>query len=217
MSSITVPHPPFFGFSFPCRQRDDPPIIDGNLRDWDASYRMPDLLAVDGGSSFVEVSMAWSDAGLWLAVEVKGKSRYKVDPRTYWQADCFEVWVDTRDVKDSHRANRYCHHFFFLPGGSGPDGRGPIGRQTAIDRAREQAPPCPEEAIRVGLRRLKHSYQMEIHLPADGLNGFHPREFDRLGFNYVLRDVEHGSQSWSVDRVPPFESEPSRWGTVELR
>ena len=145
-----------------------------------------------------------------------GKTKYKVDPRNFWQADCFEVWLDTRDVKDGHRANRYCHHFFFLPGGSGRDGKGPIGRQTSIDKAREQAPPCPEEAIKVGLRRLKRSYQMEIFLPAEGLNGYQPREFDRLGFNYVLHDLELGSQSWSVDRTPPFDGDPSRWGTAQL-
>lgn len=197
-------------------------MIDGNLRDWDASYKVPDLVAVDGGQAFADVFMAWSDAGLWFALEVGGKGRagkssYKVDPRNFWQADCFEVWIDTRDVKDSHRANRYCHHFFFLPGGSGSDGKQPIGRQTSIDKAREQAPPCPEDAIQVGLRRLKRSCQMEIHVPAEGLNGYRPREFDRIGFNYVLHDHEHGAQSWSVDRSPPFVSDPSRWGTAVLK
>jgi hypothetical protein len=222
LSLITVPHRAFFSFAFPCRHRDEPPVVDGNLRDWDPSFRVPPLMEVDGGAGFGEVFMAWSDAGLWFAVEVGGKgrsakTRYKIDPRNHWQADCFEVWIDTRDVKDSHRANRYCHHFFFLPGGRGKDGKKPIGRQTSIDRAREQAPPCPEEAIKVGLRRLKGRYQMEIFLPAEGLNGFRPREFDRIGFNYVLNDIEHGAQSWSVDRSPPFASDPSRWGTAELR
>ena len=217
MTLLSVPHRAFFRFAFPCRHREEPPAVDGNLRDWDSSYRIPPLQEVDGGSSFAEVSMAWNDAGLWFAVQVKGKRRFKVDPRNYWQADCFEVWIDTRDVKDSHRANRYCHHFLFLPGGSGRDGREPIARQTSIDGAREQAPPCPEEALQVGLRRLKRSYAMEVFVPAEGLNGYRPREFDRIGFNYVLNDVDGGSQSWSVDRSPPFFSDPGRWGTAELR
>lgn len=217
MSMIAPPGRAFFRFAFPCRYREDPPVVDGNLRDWDSSYRVPPLLEVDGGSSFADLYMAWSDAGLWFAVQVKGKQSIRVDPRNHWQADSFEVWIDTRDVKDSHRANRYCHHFLFLPGGRGPQGREPIGRQTSIDRAREQAPPCPEDALQVGLRRLKRSYQMEVFVPAEGLNGYRPREFDRIGFNYVLNDVDHGSQSWSVDRSPPFYSDPSRWGTAELR
>ena len=217
MSLITVPARAFFSFAFPCHRRIEAPKIDGNLRDWDDGFLVPDLIGVDGGKSFADVYMAWSDAGVWFALEVKNKRSYKVDPRNFWQADCFEVWLDTRDMKDSHRANRYCHPFFFLPGGSGRDGKGPIGRQTSIDKAREQAPPCPEEEIKVGLRRLKRSYQMEIFLPAEGLNGFQPREFDRLGFNYVVHDIEQGSQSWSVDRTPPFDGDPSRWGTAQLR
>ena len=88
--------------------------------------------------------------------------------------------------------------------------------QSEADKAREQAPPCPEEAVKVGLRRLKRSYQMEIFLPAEGLNGFQPREFDRLGLNYVVHDVELGSQSWSVDRTPPVDGDPSRWGSAQL-
>ena len=68
----------------------------------------------------------------------------------------------------------------------------------------------------MALRRLKRSYQMEIRLPADGMNGFQPREFSRLGFNYVLRDVERGVQSWAVGRDPALVHDPSTWGSVEL-
>ena len=217
MTSLSIPQRAFFAFTFQCRHRDEAPTIDGNLRDWDESYRIPDLAGVEGQEPFASLYMAWNDRGLYLAAEVKRKSRYRVDPSNYWQGDCLEVWLDTRDVKDSHRANRYCHHFFFLPGGSGRDGREPIGRQTSIDKAREQAPPCPEEAIGVGLRRLKRSYQMEIHLPAEGLNGFQPGEFDRLGLNYVLHDVERGTQSWSVGRTAPLVHDPSTWGTAALQ
>ncbi|MFH1570287.1 MAG: hypothetical protein ABIL09_20005 [Gemmatimonadota bacterium] len=216
MTGLNIPQRSFFSFTFRCPYRADPPIIDGNLRDWEAAYRVPDLAGVEGQEPFAPVYMAWNEAGLYLAVEVRRKTRYRIEPSSYWQGDCLEVWLDTRDVKDSHRATRFCHHFFFLPGGSGRDGRGPIGRQTTIDKAREQAPPCPEESIAVGLRRLKQSYQMEIHLPAAGLNGFQPGEFDRLGFNYLLRDCERGVQSWTVGRSPPLVHDPSTWGTAEL-
>ncbi|MBT4098354.1 MAG: hypothetical protein HOM68_21470 [Gemmatimonadetes bacterium] len=215
-ASITVDPRAFFGCSFHCHERREPPKIDGNLRDWDEAQIVPDLVGLTATEPYGAVSMTWGDEGLWLAVEVKTKTTFKVDPKNFWQADCFEVWIDTRDVKDTHRANRYCHHFFFLPGGSGRDGKGPIGRQTTIDRAREQSPPCPEDTIKVGLRRLKRSYSMEIFLPAEGLNGYRPREFDRIGFNYVLHDVDHGAQSWSIGRTPPFDADPSRWGTALL-
>lgn len=216
MTGLNIPHRSFFSFSFPCRYRQEEPAIDGNLKDWDDSYLVPDLTSVDGEKPFAPLYMAWDERGIWFAWQVKGKTRYKIDPRNYWRGDCLEVWIDTRDLKGAGRANRYCHHFYFLPGGSGPGGRGPIARHTTVDRAREQAPPCPEGSIDVGLRRLKRSYQMEVRLPAEGLNGFQPGEFDRLGFNYVLHDIEHGSQSWSIGRAPPLGNDPGNWGTVEL-
>jgi hypothetical protein len=147
---------------------------------------------------------------------VRNKTSYHLDPRNWANGDCLELWIDTRDLKDAHRANRYCHHFYFLPGGSGRDGKVPIGRQANVEHAREQAPPCPEEFIDVGLRRLKRSYQLEIRLPAAGLNGFNPDEFNRIGFTYLLHDSERGTQSWTAGTDLPVLSDPSLWGTLEL-
>ncbi len=216
MLELFIPPRAFFSFSFPCRYRPEPPRIDGNLRDWDDSYLLPDLMGVDGQESFASLYMAWNESGLFFGLEVKRKTRYKIDPRDYAKGDCLELWIDTRDVKDVHRANRYCYHFYFLPGGTGRSGRQPIGRQTTIDRAREQAPPCPEDSIQLGLRRLKRMYQLEIALPAAGLSGFQPGEFDRLGFTYLLHDSEHGVQSWSGGQDLPVDRDPSTWGTLEL-
>ena len=214
--NFAVPKRAFFSFAAPCRYRGEAPRVDGDLGDWDSSFRLPDLLGLEGEKPFAELLMAWNDDGLYFAVSVAGKKSFTIDPKNYWQGDCLELWIDTRDVKDAHTANRFCHHFFFLPGGSGRDGRKPIGRQTAIDRAREQAPPCPEEEIAVGLKRLKRSYRLEISLPAAGLHGFEPREFDRLGFNYVLHDCDRGTQSWTAGRNPPLLHDPGTWGTVLL-
>ena len=217
MAALFVPPRAFFRYLVPCRYRALPPRIDGDLRDWDDSCRLPSLMGIDGRSSFAELYLAWNEAGLYFGLQVKDKSRYRIDPRLYDQGDCLELWIDTRDLKDVHRAHRYCHHFYFLPGGAGRNGRQPIGRQTAIEQAREQAPPCPEDAIQLGLRRLKKRYQLEIFLPAAGLNGFQPAEFDRLGFTYLLHDCEHGVQSWSAGPEMGIARDPSTWGTLELR
>ena len=217
MLNLPIPQRAFFSFAFPCPFRRDPPRIDGNLRDWDEGSRIPDLMALEGQEPFARVHMAWNDEGLYFGVQVDGKTHYKVDPRNVTQGDCLELWIDTRDVKDAHRGNRYCHRFYFLPGGRGRDGKDPIGRHSTVERAREQAPPCPEESIQVAMRRLRRGYQMEIALPAAGLNGFQPREFSRLGFNYLLHDVDRGVQSWSIGGDSGLVHDPSAWGTVELR
>ncbi len=217
MSNLFIPQRTFFTYSFPCLLRREAPLIDGNLRDWDETYKIPDLMGVEGLEPYADLYMAWNDEGLYFGLRVKAKTRYKIAPKNYTQGDCLELFLDTRDLKDMHRANRYCHHFYFLPGGSGVDGKTPIGRQTSIKRAREQAPPCPEESIQVATRRLKKSYQMEIELPAEGLNGFQPREFNRLGFTYMLHDTQLGLQSWSAGRDLPVAQDPSTWGTVEFQ
>jgi hypothetical protein len=217
MSNLFIPQRAFFSYSFACPFRRNPPPINGNLRDWDESYQIPDLMGVEGLKSHAHLYMAWNDEGLYFGLQVNRKSRYKIDPKNYAEGDCLELFLDTRDVKDTHRANRYCHHFYFLPGGSGKDGKAPIGRQTSIERAREQAPPCPEESIQVAMRRLKKSYQMEIKLPAQGLNGFQPREFNRLGFTYLLHDTELGLQTWSAGRDQPVTQDPATWGTIEFQ
>ena len=130
-------------------------------------------------------------AACTLPARSRARRVYKLNPLQPAAGDSLELFIDTRDVKE-HRANRFCHRFYVLPGGSGKDGKQPIARQTSIEDAREQAPPCPEDSIETGLRRLKRSYQLEIKLPAAGLNGFAPREFSRVGFAYLLHDSQHG-------------------------
>ena len=217
MTNMFIPQRTFFHYTHPCPFRRNSPKINGNLRDWDDTQRVPDLMPIEGQEGYASMYMAWNDDALYFGLEVPRKSSYKIDPREPTAGDCLELFLDTRDVKDAHRANRYCHRFYFLPGGTGKDGKAPIGRQSSVDKAREQAPPCPEETIKVGLRRLKRSYQMEILLPAQGLNGYDPREFNRIGFTYVLHDSEHGMQSWSAGREVPVTQDPGTWGTVEFQ
>jgi hypothetical protein len=216
MTHLAIPPRSFFSYSVACPHLDKAPKINGNLRDWPASALLPDLLGIEGQHNFADVYLGWDASGLYCGVSVSNKTEYRIDPREYSKGDCLELWIDTRDLKDVHRANRYCHHFYFIPGGSGKDGKKAIGRQANIDRAREQAPPCPEDFIQVGLRRLKRSYQLELKIPATGLNGFQPDEFSRLGFAYLLHDSQKGKQSWTAGSQLPVESDPSLWGTVEL-
>lgn len=215
MTDLHLPQRAFFDFIYTCPHADEPPKIDGNLREWNERSLLPDLMSVEGLHTFANVYMSWDDSGLYFGVDVKNKTQYKLDPRKPTEGDCLELFIDTRDVKE-HRANRYCHRFYFLPGGIGKTIKKPIGRQTAVEEAREQAPPCPEDAIEARLRVLKKSYQMEIKIPASGLNGFSPREFNRLGFTYLLHDAQRGTQSWSSRADMGVDRDPSTWGTVEL-
>ena len=215
MTNLNLPQRTFFDFIYACPYAAEPPKIDGNLREWDQHTLVPDLMGVEGQAAFADVHMSWNDSGLYFGIQVKNKTRYQLDPRKPTEGDCIELFIDTRDVKE-RRANRYCHRFYFLPAGVGKTVKKPIGRQMAIDDAREQAPPCSEDTIEARLRVLKKSYQMEIKIPASGLNGFSPREFNRLGFTYLIRDTQMGIQTWSSNVDMGVEQDPSTWGTAEL-
>ena len=89
---------------------------------------------------WADVRAAWSEAGLAFVVRVEGKRQPP------WcragrpeDSDGLQIWIDTRDVHNVHRAGRFCQRFIFLPGGGGPATR-PGGGRSAADQ------PCPGAA-----------------------------------------------------------------------
>ena len=214
--NVDIPKRAFFNFAFACPFRSDAPVLDGNLGDWEEGHRVPDLGAIEGREPFADFYMAWNDAGLYLALDVRGAAGLEVQPKRPLRGDSLQVWIDTRDVRDAHRAGRYCHHFFFMPIGGGRGGKQPVGGQVRIRRARAQGRMCDPKQLGVASRVLKFGYRMEIHLPGEALTGFDPEENTRLGFTYLLKDRKLGRQFWTAGDPLPVSYDPSLWGTVEL-
>jgi len=184
----------FFGFSFDCHYREEALPVNADLREWGPEYLIPELSGVDGGpAAFGELYMAWNDDGLYFALEVAaGKTGYKVDPKKYWQGDCLEMWIDTRDVKDAHRANRFCHHFIFLPGGQGRDGKSPTGRQTSIDKAREQLGWQPVWDFATAVQRTARWYHQRHVVNAEDLHGLSLAQLESF-----TADATAASAAWA--------------------
>ena len=111
-----------FRFSAACRYRD--PLWTAEGAGLDESYRLPRLAELEERPAWAEVRAAWSEAGLAFAVHVRGKKQppwcreSRLD-----DSDCLQIWIDTRDVHNVHRAGRFCHRFIFLPCGGGPAAR----------------------------------------------------------------------------------------------
>lgn len=206
----------FFNYSFKCFYRTKKSDLDGNLKDWEDRFLVPDLVEIESESKFADFYMAWNERGLYFAVRVLGVPCPEVHPKRPIKGDGLQVWLDTRNVRDTHRASRYCHHFTFLPTGGGLDGQEPFGRQYQIKRARGQAKLCDPKQLRIASRLLKSEYQMEVYLPSEVLTGFDPEENNRLGFNYLVKDRKLGRQYWTVDESLPTSYDPSLWGIVEL-
>ena len=181
------------------------------------AYRLPSLTEIDGHRGYADVRAGWSDAGLFFTLAVTGKKQ------ALWcrenkleDSDGMQLWIDTRDTHNIHRASRFCHRFAFLPAGGGRQFIEPVADQLLVDRARENAQPVRPGLLKVHSAIKKDGYQMAIHLPAAALTGFNPIDNPKLGFTYYLFDREFGEQTFSSGTQFPFAADPSLWGTLEL-
>jgi hypothetical protein len=206
-----------FHFAVPC-QRQQKPWDARQGVDLDEGFRLPALASeLEGAKSFADVRAAWSDAGISLTVRVAGKQQ------TPWcrhdrceDSDGLQVWIDTRDTHNVHRASRFCHRFVFLPLGGGRKLEDPVAGQLLINRARENPPPVRPNLLQALSQKHVDGYTLQCHIPADALVGYDPVEHPRLGFFYCVQDRELGWQTFSVGNEFPFAEDPSIWGTLEL-
>jgi hypothetical protein len=155
--------------------------------------------------------------GLGFQLEVTGKDQLpQGNTNRLRGSDGATLWIDTRDARTSHRASRYCHQFHFLPAGGGPEEDEPVFSQVKIHRALQDAPLCNPSSVLFRCVRTRKGYVVEAFLPATVLNGFDPEQNPRLGFYYVVKDMELGEQVLSVGADFPYWEDPSLWSVLEL-
>jgi hypothetical protein len=241
MTNPLLPTRFLFRFSAPCRYHD--PLWTANGSQLDKTYRLIGLAELEGQAMPAEVRAAWSDAGLAFCVHVQGKSQPPWCRGSRAEdSDGLQVWIDTRDVHNVHRAGRFCHRFIFLPDGAEkkgdcPNFRGhrraamvgengtvpfgapanPVAESLPINRAREQPNPIREGLLKVHCEIQKNGYVLEAFIPAEALTGFDPVEHPRLGFTYAVIDRELGQQTFGVGSPMPYQEDPGLWATLELQ
>ena len=213
-----VPHRFLVRVVYPCRYVKAIPARGGDrLLELPEACRIDNFAAMDGRRNFADVRLAWNELGLGFQVEVRGKDQEpQGDSSRPRGSDGVTVWLDTRDARTSHRASRYCHQFYALPTGGGPDHDEPVFGQAKINRALQDAPLCSPSAVPFQGRRVRGGYVVEAFLPAAVLSGFDPEQNPRLGFYYAVRDAELGEQVLSVGADFPYWEDPSLWGVLEL-
>jgi hypothetical protein len=180
-------------------------------------FRLANFAELEGLPTFVEVRAAWSEAGLVFWVQVLGKKQAPWCRASKPEdSDGFQVWIDTRDVHNVHRANRFCHQFLFMPTGGGRNLDEPAAFLLAINRAKELPQPLKPGAVKIRGEKTKDGYLLEVFLSAGALTGFDPGEHPQLGFNYALLDRELGEHTLSVGSPMPYDEDPGLWATLEL-
>ena len=212
MSESLLPTRLLFRFAVDCRWHAAPEA--GPL---DPAYRLPALEELEGRAGFGDVRVAWNHSGLAVTVEVKRKTRPLWCRETKVEdSDGLQVWIDTRDTHNIHRASRFCHRFVFLPAGGGRQFDRPVADQALVDRARENAAPVRPGHLKVASEIRADGYLLWAFIPAAALTGFNPDDHPKLGFTYLLFDRQAGEQTFGVGSQFPFAADPSLWGTLEL-
>jgi hypothetical protein len=213
-----IPHHFLFRFTYPCLHiAAMPRTNDDRLLDLPESCRIDNFPGMAGRPNFADVRCGWNELGLGMQVSVAGKDQpVQGDAARPRGSDGLTLWIDSRDARTSHRATRYCHQFHFLPSGGGPDHDEPAFVQSKIHRALQDAPLSSASAVPFQCAQTKNGYILEAFLPAAVLSGFDPEQNRRLGFYYVVRDLELGEQVLSVGSDFPYWEDPSLWSVLEL-
>lgn len=192
------------------------PRAAGRLLDLPESCRLPRFSQLSGDEGFADVRVAWNRKGLGVVVDVARPDRSA--GRGSDVGDGVELWIDTRDTRDVHRATKFCHHFAcFMPGvGRVPGAEATIVQQP-INRALASPPGATPKAIRSWSDRTRSGWRLEVFFTAAALNGFEPDTNRRLGFYYQVIDAGLGDQFLGVGREFPIGEDPSLWSVLELR
>lgn len=232
-----------FRFAFPCRRLDEATEAAAfggatlNAEALSAEYRAPfwtQAHRVAGlgrgrepgpttprsteNDGLFDFRIAWSPRGLLLTTVVAGRRRVARRAPTGLDAiDSLRLCLDTRDVKDSRRAGRFCHKFLFCPFvGKTDDAERPSAVWAPINRAKETPSPVDVGEFRLASERRPDGFAFSAAIPASTLTGFDPTDFRRLGLHFSQRDEEHGAFDLQLGEPFPTEEDPSLWTSLEL-
>lgn len=218
MSTTLLPQVFWFRLGLACPRVDGIPRSKGRLLDLPESCRLPEMTSLADREPWADVRLAWNPGGLGIAVEVRDKpGRFAFDPNLPDASDGVQLWIDTRDTRDIHRASKFCHRFsaVLVPG---PGAK--LGVKVSlkpIHRAQADPPKVKADAVHSRAEKLRKGWRMELFFPAESLHGFDPETNRRLGFNYQVTDPDRGDQFLGVGRDFPIGEDPSLWATLELR
>jgi hypothetical protein len=216
---VPVPLDAFFRLQVRLPRLDPLPPLDGSLRGWPPEATLPDLAELHDQIAFGRVAVGWSPQGLAFAVAVQLPRSPEVDPEHPFRSDGIEIWIDTRDSRVARRPTRFCHHFLFLAGGRGPQGRPPAIAELNPGGVKRPQDMADLRRIRATLRRgpaERPGYVLEFLLPPEVLTGFAPVEATSIGLGYRLRSPALGVQDLAFGEAFPLWRNPSLWLSAVL-
>lgn len=182
-----------------------------------ASHRLPALGAFEEQNLFADWRAGWNDAGLYFSIKVTGKQQSLWCRQTaLLESDGVQIWIDTRDTHNVHRASRFCHWFLALPMGGGSANTQPVFTTLKINRSREDSPTIGGRQLKINSANTKDGYKLQLFIPASQLNGWNLEDHRQLGFSMAVVDREMGWQTLAAGPELPIMEDPSLWHTLSL-
>ena len=216
MSSVTSQIPQHMLF----RYRLDCPQIDqkwAKMLELPKTSALPNFWTMGRGEPYGEIRTAWSQDGFYVWLKVKNKRQSVWSRATQiLDSDGIQIWLDTRDTHNVHRATKYCHWIFLSPAGNGAKKDQPIATMLKINRAKEDSPSINRVPIKISSEIRKTGYTISAFIPSGCINGWNPDEHRELGFNYSIVDRELGYQPLAIGPELPVAEDPSLWSTIQL-
>ncbi len=190
-------------------------VMDGSLKDWPAKNRIPVwTLGSTLGQPNAALYVAWSEKGLYVAIEAHDSKADVPDPRNFWVGDVLEVFVDTRANKTPRRYEVGDHQFWLAPQ---VDRKrvfvGQWKRNNEIPETRYDIPGIEGAAV-----KTSDGYILECLIPSSLIQGYKPAVGAQLGLslNLSLKGIKLDRELyWPLLKSEGAE-QPASWGTVTL-
>ena len=204
-----------YRFRFPCQ------YAATDTTDLGEFYRLPHVSRLEDADLQNRLSydfrIGWNETGLLFSLIVSEKKQSLWCRSTQPDgSDGIQMCLDTRDIKDIHRASRFCHRLLFMPVGSGRDQSRPSAAWLPIHRAKDHPNSIDLSQIRMRNKISADGYQLNVFLPGRILTGFEPSEYPSLGFHFVIVDREYGNSYFLAAPPLPHDQDPSLWGTLAM-
>jgi hypothetical protein len=179
--------------------------------------QLPHFGQFEQQANYGDVRVGWDAEGIYISAEITGKQQSLWCRETQLlDSDGIQVWIDTRDTHNVHRASKFCHWFLLLPTGGGAKNDQPIGSTLKINRSKEDSPAINRFKVEIDSKVTKTGYRLTAFIPGKCLNGWDAAEHRNIGFNYGIIDRELGWQSFAIGPELPVSEDPSLWQTLAL-
>lgn len=175
-------------------------------------YLLPSFSRWSDEEEFARVYLGWDEERLICNMEAKTAFEGSLF-HNFRKGDSFEIFIDTRDLKQKSLVTRFCHHFVFFPEKTG----GVFARETTKFRTEDMHPLCDPFELFVESDIKPNNYRMQLEIPKTVLIGYDPKGFTRLGFSYRINRDGRSPQHFTVSSYEySIEESPSLWTSLQL-